>query len=131
MSATDAPRVVVTAAIVEMNGRYLVTRRLAGVHLEGFWEFPGGKCDRGETLQECLLRELQEELGCGAAIGPEIFTTAHSYPERRVELHFFECSLAGEPRGVLGQELRWVAKSELRSLRFPPADEELIALLEQ
>lgn len=131
MSAIDVPVVVVTAAIVERDGCYLITRRPAGVHLEGFWEFPGGKCDTGESLEECLLREIHEELGCGATVGREVFATAHTYPEREVELHFFACSLSGEPRGVLGQELRWVSKSELRLLTFPPADAELIALLEQ
>ena len=131
MSAIDVPLVVVTAAIIERDGRYLVTRRPAGVHLEGLWEFPGGKCDTGESLQDCLSREIQEELGCGANVGHEIFATGHAYPERRVELHFFACALLGEPRGVLGQELRWVSKSDLRSLDFPPADAELIALLEQ
>lgn len=131
MSAIDVPVVVVTAAIVERDGCYLITRRPAGVHLEGFWEFPGGKCDTGESLEECLLREIQEELGCGATVGREVFATAHTYPEREVELHFFACSLSGEPRAVLGQELRWVSKSELRLLTFPPADAELIALLEQ
>ena len=130
MSATDVP-VVVTAAIVERDGRYLVTRRPAGVHLAGFWEFPGGKCGSGESLEDCLAREIQEELGCEAAVGPEIFTTGHSYPERRVELHFFACSLSGDPTGILGQELRWVSKSELRSLEFPAADAELIAWLER
>lgn len=125
------PVVVVTAAIIERAGTYLVTRRPAGVHLEGLWEFPGGKCDRGESLEACLVREIQEELACGIAVGREIFTTKHAYPERQVELHFFACSLLGEPRGVLGQEVRWVSRAALRSLRFPPADAELIELLER
>jgi mutator protein MutT len=129
MSAADAPAVVVTAAIIEREGAYLVTRRPLGVHLEGLWEFPGGKCDSGESLEACLAREIREELGCAAKIGIELFTTSHSYPDRRVELHFFRCSLIGDPHGALGQELRWVSRSELRSLDFPPADAELIALL--
>lgn len=125
------PGVVVTAAIIERDGSYLVTRRPAGVHLEGLWEFPGGKCDGDESLEACLVREIQEELGCDVDVGREVFTTTHAYPERSVELHFFACALLGEPRGVLGQELRWVSRSELRLLRFPPADAELIALLER
>jgi 8-oxo-dGTP diphosphatase len=131
MSAADAPATVVTAAIIQRNGAYLVTQRPAGVHLAGLWEFPGGKCDNGESLEACLAREIREELGCDARVGVELFATTHSYPERRVELHFFECSLIGEPYGALGQELRWVLRSELRSLNFPPADAELIALLER
>ena len=77
-----------TAAIIERNGRMLVTRRQQGVHLEGYWEFPGGKCDPGESLTGCLARELREELDVDARVGQEIFTTTHAYEDRHVELHF-------------------------------------------
>ena len=106
-----------------------LTRRPRGAHLEGFWEFPGGKCDAGESLADCLAREIDEELGCGVTVGGEIFTVTHAYPERIVELHFFACALAGEPQPRLGQEMRWVERQELRSLNFPPADAELIERL--
>ena len=122
-------RLVVTAAVIERGGRYLVTRRQQGVHLEGLWEFPGGKCDPGESLADCLRRELREELGVDSAIGVEILSTRHEYQERSVELHFIACELRGEPAPQLGQEMRWVAREELRSLNFPPADDELIELL--
>jgi 8-oxo-dGTP diphosphatase len=122
--------IVVTAAVIEHEGRYLVTRRPRGVHLEGYWEFPGGKCEPGESLADCLRRELQEELGVEAVIGEEIFTVTHDYPEKSVELHFLSCRLTGEPTPLLGQEMRWVAREELRSLKFPPADDELIKILE-
>jgi 8-oxo-dGTP diphosphatase len=121
--------VVVTAAIIEREGRYLVTRRPQGVHLEGYWEFPGGKCDRRERLVDCLARELREELGVDARIGSEVFTTMHAYPGRRIELHFFRSELLGSPSPQVGQEMRWVPPSELATLRFPPADAELIERL--
>jgi len=121
--------IVVTAAVIERDGRFLVTRRQQGVHLEGLWEFPGGKCDAGESLEVCLVRELREELDVEARTGPEIFTTTHDYPERRVELHFIRCELMGEPQPLLGQAMRWVAREELTSLNFPPADAELIRTL--
>jgi 8-oxo-dGTP diphosphatase len=121
--------IVVTAAVVERDGRFLVTRRQKGVHLEGYWEFPGGKCDAGETHAACLARELREELDAAARIDDEIFTTTHAYPDRRVELHFLRCELEGEPRPQLGQEMRWVPREELATLEFPPADAELIRLL--
>ena len=121
--------IVVTAAVIERDGRFLVTRRQQGVHLEGLWEFPGGKCDAGESLEVCLVRELREELDVEARTGPEIFTTTHDYPERRVELHFIRCELMGEPQPLLGQAMRWVAREELTSLSFPPADAELIDML--
>ena len=120
---------MVTAAVVERSGAYLVTRRPCGTHLEGLWEFPGGKCEDGETHEACLLRELREELGCDASIGARLLEVAHEYPERTVELHFFRCELKGQPQPLLGQEIRWVARTELRTLDFPPADEELIQML--
>ena len=123
--------IVVTAAVVERDGRYLVTRRLRGTHLEGYWEFPGGKCEPGETHVTCLIREIREELGCDVRVGEELLGVTHEYPERAVELHFFRCTTEGEPRPLLGQELRWIARQELRTLDFPPADEELIRLLSQ
>jgi mutator protein MutT len=121
--------IVVAAAVIERDGRILVTRRLKGAHLEGLWEFPGGKCHEGESLRECLRRELVEELGTDATVREEIFSTSHEYDERTVTLHFFDCSLLREPRPLLGQEMRWVARSELGSLAFPPPDTELITLL--
>jgi 8-oxo-dGTP diphosphatase len=120
---------VVTAAVIERDNRFLVTRRLDGTHLAGFWEFPGGKCDAGEPLAACLHREIVEELGAGVRVGPEIHHVAHEYPERIVELHFFRCELLGEPRPLLGQDIRWAARGELATLEFPPADAELIAML--
>lgn len=127
----SSPLIVVTAAVVERDGRYLVTRRLRGTHLEGYWEFPGGKCEPGETHAACLVREIREELGCDVQVGEELLSVAHEYPERTVELHFFRCTTGGEPRPLLGQELRWIARQELRTLDFPPADDELIRLLAQ
>jgi 8-oxo-dGTP diphosphatase len=122
---------VVVAAVVEIDGRLLITRRQKGVHLEGFWEFPGGKCDKDEPLQVGLARELLEELDVPSRVGDELFATVHAYPERTIELHFFRCELLGEPRPQLGQEMRWVRREELAALEFPPADAELIAMLRQ
>jgi 8-oxo-dGTP diphosphatase len=131
---TDVPaatprRIVVTAAVIERENAFLVTRRPSGVHLEGYWEFPGGKCEPGESHAASLEREIAEELEAGIVVGPEVFTASHAYSDRVVELHFFKCQLVGEPRALLGQEMRWVAREELRSLTFPPADEELIERL--
>ena len=123
--------VVVTAAVIECDGRFLVTRRLRGTHLEGMWEFPGGKCDQGESLAACLQREIREELGTGVVVGGEMLQSTHEYVDRSVALHFFACSLTGDPQPVLGQEMRWVAREDLRSLTFPPADDRLIDLLER
>jgi mutator protein MutT len=122
-------RIVVTAAVIEENGRFLVTRRPRGVHLEGLWEFPGGKCEEGESHTASLEREITEELDTAIIIEREVFSVVHRYADRVVELHFFACRLAGEPRAVIGQEMRWVSREELRTLPFPPADEELVEIL--
>jgi 8-oxo-dGTP diphosphatase len=121
----------VTAAVIERHGSFLVTRRLAGVHLEGFWEFPGGKCAPGETLEACLQREIEEELDTGVRVGQQVFAVSHTYADRTVELHFFRCDLLGEPKAALGQEMRWARRDELAALEFPPADEKLIRILAQ
>jgi mutator protein MutT len=119
-------RIVVVAAVVERNGRFLVTRRLDGTHLAGCWEFPGGKVHEGETHEAALAREIWEELNAGISNLRKIFHTAHTYPERTVELHFFRGELMGDPEPMLGQALRWIARDEFKSMDFPPADAELI-----
>lgn len=121
--------IVVTAAVVEREGYFLVTRRLKGTHLAGTWEFPGGKCDPGESLHDCMQRELLEELAARCRVGDEVFTISHQYDDRIVELHFFACTLLDEPRPQLGQQMQWVPRAQLRSLDFPPADAELIEKL--
>ncbi len=120
---------VVAAAVIERDGRFLVTKRQPGAHLEGYWEFPGGKCEIGETCAACLVREIREELGVGFAVADEVFATTHSYPERRVELHFLRGEIDGNPMPQMGQEMRWVPCEQLAELPFPPADAELIAIL--
>jgi 8-oxo-dGTP diphosphatase len=121
--------IVVAAAVIERDGRFLLTRRQEGVHLEGCWEFPGGKCEPGETPAVCLAREIREELGVESTVGTELLTTTHAYADRRVELHFFRCDVGGAAAPQLGQEMRWVARDELAALELPPADAELILLL--
>jgi 8-oxo-dGTP diphosphatase len=129
VSGATLPRIVVSAAIVERDGRFLVTRRPRGVHLEGYWEFPGGKCGPGEPHDACLRREIQEELGTDVRVLNEVFQVSHAYRDRVVELHFFRCELLGEPRPLIGQEMRWAARAALDDLPFPPADAQLIEIL--
>lgn len=119
-------RIVVVAAVIERDGRFLVARRLEGTHLAGYWEFPGGKVHEGETQESALQREISEELNTAISHARKIFHTAHSYPERVVELHFYRGELTGEPQSMLGQELRWITREQFGSMAFPPADAELI-----
>ena len=95
------------------------------------WEFPGGKIDPSESHADALRREMKEELDTDVDVGALIFETTHAYPERTVSLYFYQCVLRSQPRPLLGQEMRWVRRSELSSLGFPPADEELITMLER
>jgi 8-oxo-dGTP diphosphatase len=126
---TAAAPTIVTAAVVERDGRLLVTRRVDGTHLAGHWEFPGGKCETGEAPEDCLARELREELGVSATVRHEVYRTLYAYADRRLDLRFFSCEFEGEPRPLIGQEIRWVARGALRELRFPPADSELVEML--
>lgn len=123
--------VIVVAAVIEQDGRFLVTRRPAGAHLAGLWEFPGGKIDPDETHVAALRRELREELDADVSVGDLVLATTHAYPEKTVTLYFYGCALLGEPRPMLGQEMRWATRDELRALGFPPADEQLIRILTQ
>ncbi len=119
----------VAAAVIEADGRYLITRRVRG-HLEGFWEFPGGKVRPGETLPECLRREVREELGIEVSVGEKLETVTWRSPNRTLVLHFFRCGLAGgEIAPQEGQAFAWVAPEELERYQFPPADASLIRRL--
>lgn len=125
----ERERIVVTAAVIERGGAFLLTRRLDGTHLAGHWEFPGGKQHEGEALEACLAREIREELDAEIEIGPEILSTVHDYPDRTIELRFFRCALTSDPRPALGQEMQWVALRDLPAVQLPPADDELVRLL--
>ena len=120
---------VVAAAVIERDDAFLMTRRLQGTHLAGAWEFPGGKCEPGESLAECLIREMHEELDVVCRVGEEVFVVTHPYEDRVVELHFFACEIDGAPAARLGQEMQWVPRGQLRTLEFPPADDALIERL--
>lgn len=120
----------VVAAVILRGGRVLVTRRKRGGHLAGLWEFPGGKIERGETPPQALRREIREELGCAVAVGRRLRRVLYSDPVKRVRLDFHRCTLrSGRPRGLEGQEVRWVPLTGLGRLRFPPADTRIVAML--
>ena len=117
------------AAVIERDGRYLITRRLEGTHLAGLWEFPGGKISSAERPEAALRRELKEELGVDATVGDLVEAVTWTYPDKTVRILFFSCALAGEPRPQEGQEMRWAEGSALSTYAFPEADHQLVERL--
>lgn len=126
-----ASRIVeVSAGLVFRSGKLLITQRHADAHLGGLWEFPGGKRETNETFEQCLVRELREELAVEVEVGRLFESLTHAYPEKTVHLRFFVCQLReGEPRPLGCAALKWVTCEELMAHDFPAADEQLLAKL--
>lgn len=117
------PHIVVVGAVLVRDGRILAARRSDEMSLPGYWEFPGGKIEPGETPEEALRRELEEELLCTAEIGDHLETTTHEYDFGIVTLSTYLCTLlSGEPQVTEHAELRWLMPDELGSVEWAPAD---------
>ena len=115
--------VLVAAGVLERGGRILAARRKKGTHLEGHWEFPGGKIEPDESPEECLVRELSEEIGVRVRPRKIREVVFHRYPGKSVLLLFYDCELLeGEPRPLECDEVRWIALEDLPSLDWAPAD---------
>lgn len=120
----------VAAGLVFRDGKLLITQRPAGGHLAGLWEFPGGKRETDESFEDCLRRELMEELGIEVELGELIESITHSYPEKTVHLRFFRCAWKQhEPQALGCPAFRWVTKEELGEYEFPTADGRLLQKL--
>jgi len=127
------PLVLVAAcALIDADGRVLITQRPEGKPMAGLWEFPGGKVETGETPEQALLRELKEELDIdiqSACLAPLTFAS-HAYENFHLLMPLYICRRwKGTVRPVEGQEVKWVAAKTLRAYPMPPADEPLIAPL--
>ena len=121
----------VAAGLVFRNGKLLIAERHADAHLGGLWEFPGGKRESGETFEECLVRELREELGIEVEVGKLVDSLTHEYPGKIVHLKFFHCEWRQhEPRAIGCAAFAWVTANQLNGYTFPEADERLLALLQ-
>jgi 8-oxo-dGTP diphosphatase len=120
----------VSAALIFRDGKLLITQRHARSHLGGLWEFPGGKREAGETFEQCLVREIREELGVEIFIGELFEEISHAYPEKSVRLKFFICKLLrGEPQPLDCAAVKWIAHDELNTHEFPAADARLLEKL--
>lgn len=123
---------VVACALVDADGRVLISERPQGKQLAGLWEFPGGKVEPGETPEQTLVRELAEELGIEtkvACLAPLTFAS-HSYDTFHLLMPLYVCRrFWGTPIGKEGQRLKWVRPRDMRNYPMPPADEPLIHFL--
>lgn len=117
----------VSAALIFKNGKLLITQRPQNSHLGGLWEFPGGKREAAETFEECLAREIREELGIQIVVGKLFEEIIHDYAEKSVRLKFFICELiSGELQALGCSAIKWISKSELDDFEFPAADAQLL-----
>jgi mutator protein MutT len=124
--------VEVSAALIFCAGKLLIARRHAKVHLGGRWEFPGGKREANETFEQCLVREIREELGVEISVSGLFDEITHAYPEKTVHLKFFICKLlSGEPKPLGCAAFRWVDKAELAEFDFPAADNKILQRLDK
>jgi 8-oxo-dGTP diphosphatase len=123
---------VVACALVDADGRVLLSKRPEGKSLAGLWEFPGGKLEQGETPEECLVRELHEELGIivkTACLAPLTFAS-HGYEKFHLFMPLYVCRrFEGTPVGREEQEIKWVKPHQMRDYPMPPADGPLIPIL--
>ncbi|MFI4973585.1 MAG: 8-oxo-dGTP diphosphatase MutT [Caulobacterales bacterium] len=123
---------VVAAALVDVDGKVLIAKRPHGKHLEGLWEFPGGKVDEGETPEACLVRELHEELGVKvteACLSPFVFTS-HGYETFHLLMPLYLCRRwEGLVTAREHEAIAWVKPHNLRDYPMPPADAPLVAWL--
>ncbi len=125
-----ASKQIGVAVIRDDRDLILIDRRLAKGLLGGFWEFPGGKIEGNETVQECIKREVLEEIGIEIAVDSHLITIDHTYSHFRVNLQVYNCRyLSGEARAIECEEIRWVTIEELDNYTFPAANQEIIRAL--
>ena len=120
----------VSAGLIFCDGKLLITQRPPGAHLGLLWEFPGGKREPDESFEDCLRRELREELGIEVEVQQEIESLTHHYEEKSVHLKFYRCILrTGQPRAIHCHDLAWIGRDELSRYEFPAADARLLEML--
>ena len=118
---------VAVGVLIDSKGCVLLTRRVKGTHLAGYWEFPGGKVEAGESVQTALARELEEELGTRIGETVPLMTVSHDYGEKKVLLDVHQVTdWNGEPHGAEGQPLAWVDASSLDTFQVPEANAEIM-----
>lgn len=135
MPETQLPLVhkqIGVALISNQQGKILIDRRKTQGEMGGLWEFPGGKIEVGETIEECIKREIKEELGIEIIVGNHVVTISHRYEKFIVTLYVHDCQhLSGEPQALECDEILWVKSSELNQYQFPQANTQIIDILQK
>ncbi len=130
MNSSVPHKIIGVAVIVNNQGQILIDRRLPQGTMAGMWEFPGGKIEPGETVEECIEREIQEELGIVIEVREHLITIDHTYAHLRVTLTVHRCHhLTGIPQPIECAEIRWVNLADLDQFNFPEANFQIIAAL--
>ncbi len=135
MSATSSfpPHKIIGVAVIwNDHEQILIDRRRSEGVMGGLWEFPGGKIEPGETIEECIQREIKEELGIVIAVGEHLITIDHTYTHLRVTLTVHQCRLmTGVPQPLECDEVCWVNLDDLEKYAFPQANSQIIAALKE
>jgi A/G-specific adenine glycosylase len=135
MLETTSPlphKTIGVAVIWNQQAQILIDRRRQEGLLGGLWEFPGGKIEPGETVEECIKREIQEELGIEIEVGDRLITIDHAYSHFHVTLTVHHCRhLTGIPQPIESDEIRWVTLDEIDQFCFPKANSQIITALRQ
>ena len=132
---TDAPKplpfqVIGVGVVFNAQDELLIDQRLEEGLLGGLWEFPGGKLEEGETIETCIARELQEELGIAVTVGAELITVDHAYSHKKLRFVVHLCTwVSGDPQPLASQQVRWVRPEELKNFPFPAANARIIEAL--
>ncbi|NJO95793.1 MAG: 8-oxo-dGTP diphosphatase MutT [Pleurocapsa sp. CRU_1_2] len=120
------------AVIKNQQGKILIDRRKQSGEMGGLWEFPGGKIELGETVEECIQREVKEELDIEIAVGDRLTTITHTYKTFNVTLYVHDCRyLSGQAKTLECEEIRWVKPAQMNQYQFPSANIQIINLLQQ
>lgn len=122
----------IAAAIILFKNKLLISQRTEQQTLAGYWEFPGGKVLENESLEACVVREVEEELAFQVKPRKKVWQTCYAYPDQKLELNFFSCDrIGGEPRAIQCKDFKWIFPEDLTLYRFPSANHELIQKLTQ
>ncbi|PSB12096.1 8-oxo-dGTP diphosphatase MutT [Pleurocapsa sp. CCALA 161] len=120
------------AVIKNQQGKILIDRRKQSGEMGGLWEFPGGKIELGETVEECIQREVKEELDIEIAVGDRLTTITHTYKTFNVTLYVHDCQyLSGQAKTLECEEIQWVKPAQMNQYQFPSANIQIINLLQQ